>query len=223
VSGSESVLTPMMTHTKLEMPYIHDTEHKVIVAALPYRLNIDSNLDDGAFQMVVLLPSDVPSDAPNQLPKLENTLQQNQNLLNEWLYSLDQQRGIAVDTVRVPRFKFEHSLNLKQLLIDLGAKQIFTKEANFKGITSSSPFFVSDAMHRAVVEVNEEGTVAAAVTAMRMVLESGSYSPVPLHLILDHPFIFLLRSRPGSLRGYDSLPPIIYFMGRYTRPPPATM
>ena len=71
MSGSESVRTPMMTHTQLEMPYIHDTEHKVIVAALPYRLKIDSDLDDGAFQMVVLLPSDVPDDAPNQLPKLE--------------------------------------------------------------------------------------------------------------------------------------------------------
>ena len=71
VSGSELVRTPMMTHTKFEMPYIHDTEHKVIVAALPYRLKIDSDLDDDAFQMVLLLPSDMPDDAPNQLPKLE--------------------------------------------------------------------------------------------------------------------------------------------------------
>ena len=181
VSGSESVRTPMMTHTKFEMPYIHDTEHKVIVAALSYGLKIDSDLDDGAFQMVVLLPSDVPDDAPNQLPKLEvssgllrpatclelpvvafafaaarrellvsirllcvarsqKALQQNKNLLNDWLYSLDQQRGIEVDTVRVPRFKFEHSLNLKQLLIDLGAKQIFSKEANFKGPLAHLPF-----------------------------------------------------------------------------------
>ena len=71
---------------------------------------------------------------------------------------------------------------------------------------------MSDAVHRAVVGVNEEGTVAAAVTAMRMVLKSASYTPVPLYLILDHPYAisfgcahFYARARTGTLFSSKSL------------------
>lgn len=66
-------------------------------------------------------------------------MQENKGLLNEWLDWLDQQRDIDVDTVCVPRFKFEHSLNLKQLLCDLGAGDLFSKQADFSGPLRSSP------------------------------------------------------------------------------------
>ncbi len=84
----------------------------------------------------------------------------------------------------------------------------FDREADFTGISSERPLFIFDAYHKAFVEVNEEGTEAAAATGVVMGLESARVSPTTTFRA-DHPFLFLIRDlRNGS----------VLFLGRVMNP-----
>lgn len=91
----------------------------------------------------------------------------------------------------LPKFKMEESLPLKQCLLELGMKEAFSDRfADFSGISGNKDLFVSEALHKAFVEVNEEGTEAAAATGL--VMCARSFRP-PTCFTVDHPFLFLIR------------------------------
>jgi serine protease inhibitor len=105
-------------------------------------------------------------------------------------------------TVVLPRFKVEYGVELKEPLKALGMRAAFGK-ADFSGISDES-LFVSAVRQRAFVEVNEEGTEAAAVTGMPIPSGIEENPPKPFQMIVDRPFLFLIE---------DQLTRMILFMG----------
>ncbi|HEV3259795.1 MAG TPA: serpin family protein [Gemmataceae bacterium] len=96
--------------------------------------------------------------------------------------------------VSLPRFRAETELRLKPVLCDLGAGLAFSDAADFSGI-GEGPLKMSEVVHKAFVEVNEEGTEAAAATAVGMALCAAVPAPKPKVFKADHPFLFFIRDR----------------------------
>jgi len=118
--------------------------------------------------------------------------------------------GLSARQVEVflPKFKVEQDLSLGEYLKGLGMTDAFDENrANFSGI-SKTFLYITKVIHKAFVEVNEEGTEAAAATAVIVGIKSVSAKQPPIFKA-DHPFFFLIRDlRSGS----------ILFMGRMNNP-----
>lgn len=104
--------------------------------------------------------------------------------------------------VALPRFRIETDpFSLRPALMRLGMSEIFEPHADFSGMSApgEDPLFVSDVFHRVFVELNEEGTEAAAATAVVMTTESAAMVDPP-RFLADHPFLFFLRDqRTGAI------------------------
>jgi serpin B len=102
--------------------------------------------------------------------------------------------GTAI--VSLPRLKLETAFTLRPVLCGLHAELAFSDEADFTGI-SEERLKIADVVHKAFVEVNEEGTEAAAATGVRMALCGGVGGPAPLPKVFkaDHPFLFFIWDR----------------------------
>lgn len=117
--------------------------------------------------------------------------------INDFIADLDMERWIAIKEsiseqedvqLRLPRFKLEYGIkNLNDSLKALGMGEAFSKTADFSGIRNG--IFISDVLHKAVIEVNEEGSEAAAVTVVVM---EESAAVEPLTFIADRPFVFII-------------------------------
>ncbi|XP_067848382.1 probable serpin E3 isoform X2 [Heptranchias perlo] len=107
--------------------------------------------------------------------------------------------------VFLPKFKVQNKFNLKTVLSTLGITDLFSpSKADFRGISEHDKLFVSEAIHEAKIEVTEDGTEAAAATAMVLLKRSRA-----LVFKADRPFFFLLRhTNTGT----------ILFMGRVMDP-----
>jgi serpin B len=148
--------------------------------------------------MVVLLPKEM-----NGLPELEKAITVEK--LASLLSKLQNRKVIAF----IPKFKMETSFGLKPTLEKLGMKRAFSGEADFSGISGQKDLCISAVIHKAYVDVNEEGTEAAAATAVVMrFMAVRRPDPTPIFRA-DHPFLFLIRdTKAGN----------ILFMGRLTNP-----
>lgn len=124
--------------------------------------------------------------------------------LNEWMSKL---RNRKVE-VYLPKFKMESKFLLSSILKSLGMVDAFLpSESDFSGITKEKDLFISEAFHKAFVDVDEKGTEAAAATGVIMGITSIPPSFVVFRA--DRPFLFLIRE---SSRG------VILFLGRLTNP-----
>ncbi len=114
----------------------------------------------------------------------------------EWTSQLRKRTG----TVEIPRFKLEYQITLNTVLERLGMKKAFQAErANFSGLTNM-PVYVNRVLHKTYLEVNEEGTEAAAVTSIGVRATSAMEPREPFIFKGDRPFICILREREtGSL------------------------
>jgi serpin B len=93
----------------------------------------------------------------------------------------------------LPKFTFKTEYNLKNILIDMGLDIAFSYGADFSGMNGYGGLFIEKVLHKAFVDVNEEGTEAAAATTVH-VLESAI--PEPLKVFdADHPFFFLIQHK----------------------------
>ena len=110
----------------------------------------------------------------------------------------------------LPKFKTTQPLSLNSYLQDMGIQIAFTEKADFSLMTESQDLMISDVIHKAFIEVNEEGTEAAAATAVVMVLTStNAAEPKPETFVADHPFLFyIIDDQTGA----------ILFMGRIMNP-----
>jgi serine protease inhibitor len=111
-------------------------------------------------------------------------------------------------TVALPRFKLEFKAELIQALKGMGMRQAFSSSANFSGI-SDTQLFVSSVDHASFVEVNEEGTEAAAATSVGVAITSAMPTVRPFQMIVDRPFFFAIE---------DSTTHSILFMGTVNDP-----
>jgi serpin B len=163
----------------------------VQVLELPY--------DGDELSMVVVLPREVQG-----LAELERSLTAAR--VNGWLAGLAA-REVTVN-VTLPRFKMTAQFRLKPALSALGMPLAFTRgRADFSGIATGPPLYLSEAFHKAFVEVNEKGTEAAAATGVGVF--ATSLRPVPAVFRADHPFFFLIRdTQTGS----------VLFAGRLVNP-----
>jgi serpin B len=92
----------------------------------------------------------------------------------------------------MPSFEFDSRFELRQALGELGMPAAFSSGADFSGMTGTKDLFISDVLHKAFVSVDEEGTEAAAATAVTIV--EGEQRPADSVTVqVDHPFILLIR------------------------------
>ncbi|KHJ88752.1 serpin B6 domain protein [Oesophagostomum dentatum] len=92
--------------------------------------------------------------------------------------------------VTIPKFKLTSQPQMKSMLQRLGIKQLFGNGCDLRGISEKEEISVDDVIHKAIIEVNEEGTEAAAVTAVRMITTSISAPMEPIRFRADHPFVY---------------------------------
>lgn len=146
--------------------------------------------------MIVILPKE------NNVSIAESLL--NSGNLATWKNSL------YADEVYVefPKFKFEKKYSLNDLLVNMGILDAFIPDvADFSKMDGTHALFISEAIHQSFVEVNEEGTEAAAATAI--IMEATAMPGEPKQFIADHPFVFLIQHRETGA---------ILFMGRVMNP-----
>jgi serpin B len=106
-----------------------------------------------------------------------------------------------------PKFEFETEISLASTLAAMGMPTAFSDAADFSGMTGAKDLFISDVFHKAFVSVDEEGTEAAAATAVVMSITSMPESPI--ELTVDRPFLFLIREHETGT---------VLFMGRVVNP-----
>nr|XP_060611012.1 serpin E3 [Anolis sagrei ordinatus] len=167
--------------------FLIDSLERISVVELPY-------LGETVSMFVVL-----PSSRRTSLAEVESYLSVQSFPL--WSNSL---RRTKMD-IFLPRFRIQNHLDLKMVLPALGITDMFdSTRADFKGISEQGSLYISEAIHKAKIEVTEDGTRASGVTAM--VLLKRSRAPV---FKADRPFNFLLwQASTGS----------ILFIGRLTNP-----
>ena len=152
---------------------------------------------DEELSMVILLPNKFDA-----LDEFEKTLTPDN--LSLWLAKIHKREVV----VFVPKFKMTSQFSLASVLKSMGMQDAFSSGADFSGINGKRDLFISAVIHKAYVEVNEEGTEAAAATGVVMRLTSVGPAPIPVFRA-DHPFLFLIRdNHSGS----------ILFIGRVENP-----
>jgi len=185
ISGKQKQ-QPMMSQTG-EYRYYENDQFQAV--SLPYG-------EDGKVSFYIFLP------------KEESNLQtfyQNLNADNweKWMSQLKNQDGF----IRLPRFKTDYDVTLNDALKALGMAEAFSNQANFSGMGTNLK--ISEVKHKTFVEVNEEGTEAAAATSVGMVPTSFRQKTEPFRMIVDRPFFSAIRdNQTGS----------ILFMGSITDP-----
>ena len=128
----------------------------------------------------------------------------NPAMLNETLNGLQPTSMM----LSLPKFTFESQFNLSDTLKTMGMVDAFEADiADFSGMTGNKDLYISDVIHKAFVAVDEEGTEAAAATAV--IMETTSAILYDITLTIDRPFIFIIRDRPSGQ---------ILFIGRVLNP-----
>ena len=180
-NGTENVEMMFMDNTNFSY-FANDIFSSVL---LPYK--------NDRYQMMVLLPhqnyntEDISEEL--SVTNLEN-----------WLEAYTETKL----TVQLPKFKMEYKNELNDELIELGIQSAFDSNADFSNINSNADLQISKVIHKTFIEVNEEGTEAAAVTGVEIVVTSA-----PPSFIANKPFLYLIR---------DSFTGSICFMGKVGRP-----
>uniref|UniRef100_A0A8C8VR21 Serpin family B member 10 n=1 Tax=Pelusios castaneus TaxID=367368 RepID=A0A8C8VR21_9SAUR len=182
----------MFQREKFNWTYIK-TVHTHIIE-LPY---VGNDLS-----MLILLPDDI-SDDTTGLEMLERDLTYEK--LSKWTSS-EMMEKTEVD-VYLPRIKMEESYDLKSTLSSMGMQDAFSEDrADFRGMSEKNDLVLSHVFHKCFVEINEEGTEAAAATAASMTTRSLISA---IQFIADHPFLFFLRHNETKT---------ILFLGRFCSP-----
>ena len=137
-----------------------------------------------AFSMILMLPNE--DKTTNELVN---------SLSNEkWQQITEHMSGREVN-LTLPRFKMECEYALENnILPTMGMRAPFSSQADFSGI-SDVRLYISSVIHKTFVEVNEEGTEAAAVTAAEMTTTSIEPPSIPVDYVVNKPFVFAIREK----------------------------
>lgn len=186
LSPDKSVRIPMMAQKK---KFLYAETRDLQILELPY---VGNDLS-----MIVLLPKKISS-----LSELEKNLTANN--MNKWTNSL-RTREVQVF---LPKFRLTSQFRLEKILKSMGMADAFGGSADFSGMTGNRDLFISAVIHKAFTDVSEEGTEAAAATAV--IMSRGIAGPEPPAVFrADHPFVFLIR---------DNASGSILFLGRVENP-----
>lgn len=186
--NEEKPVQMMFRKSTFKTTYIGEIFTKILL--LPYAGN--------ELNMIIMLP-----DEHVELKTVEKELTY-ENFI-EWT-RLDKMDEEEVE-VFLPRFKLEENYDMKDVLGKLGMTDAFMESrADFSGISSKQGLFLSKVIHKTFVEVNEEGTEAAAATAAIMMMRCMRFTP---RFVADHPFLFFIQH--VKTKG-------ILFCGRFSSP-----
>jgi serpin B len=170
LDGSQ-VTAPLMRQTE-SFGYAHGEGYQVV--ELPY--------SGQELSMVILLPDEGQFDA------FEEGL--NAKGVEAMLGGV----GYQQLDLTMPRFEFDAEFSLKETLEGMGMPLAFSGEADFSGMTGQRDLYISAVIHKAFVAVDEEGTEAAAATAVAMA--EMAMPAEPLEVRVDRPFLFFIRDIP---------------------------
>jgi serpin B len=183
VSPEKTVLVPMMTHPEDSFNYGR-TEDLEILEML---------YEGEEFSMLILLPKNDDLSSIEESFTLEKL-----NILRKSLHN-------SHTMVVMPKFNLETKYFLQKKLPNMGMPSVFIPNvADLSGIDGTKDLFVEIVVHQAFVDVNEEGTEAAAATGVGIGVTS-----MPSVFLVDHPFIFIIQERETGN---------ILFMGRVSDP-----
>ncbi|XP_015677649.1 neuroserpin [Protobothrops mucrosquamatus] len=144
--------------------------------------------------MIVLSRQEVPLATLEPLVKAQ--------LIEEWATSMKKQKV----EVYLPRFTIEQEIDLKDALKGVGITEVFSQSADLTAMSDNKELYLSKAVHKSILEVNEEGSEAAAASGMIAISRMAVLYP---QIIVDHPFFFVVRNRIIGT---------IIFMGRVMHP-----
>ncbi len=99
----------------------------------------------------------------------------------------------------LPRFRLEASFDLIPDLRRLGVTEAFKGDADFSGITGAEPLLIGAVAHKAYVDVDEQGTEAAAATGVSVTAMAAFRAPPPVTMVVDRPFLFAIIDTATSL------------------------
>ncbi|KAK5650360.1 hypothetical protein RI129_001389 [Pyrocoelia pectoralis] len=189
LNSTHYIDTDMMSN-KGSYKYYEDTELKAKFLEIPYKGNDVS--------MIIALP-----DNPEDINTLENNMDIVLKPKFEHLVNIN---------IRIPKFEIKESIKFKKILQSLGAVLPFEDGANFDVMiptgTFAEPLKIAEIVQKAVIEVDEKGTVAAASSAAHMqTWRSGKIFP-DTYFYADHPFIFFIKHKTFG----------VTFIGRYCEP-----
>ena len=196
LSSADTVQVETMKLTGTDDKFNYTETGDLQILELPYT--------GGDISMMILLPREGVelSDVISSLNR------------EDYISWIDEMYETKAD-IYLPKFKFETSYTLNDYLEALGMEKAFTYEADFSGIDGTKNLFISSVLHKAFVEVNEEGTEAAAATAVIMNLKAVSPDEPPERITFDcnHPFIFTIHHKETGT---------ILFMGTVDDPSAST-
>lgn len=195
LSEAPPVTVPLMHRTGGYRYYDGGTFQEL---EIPYA----SGNPDDALAMVVLLPKE--TDGLGALEKRFTAA-----AAEEWVEKMAPANTVILT---MPRFTMTQQFELSGTLAAMGMPQAFTPRADFSGMTGKPEFQISAAIHKAFIDVNEQGTEAAAATSTVMRAASmrmPAPEPPPVVFRADHPFLFMIRDvKTGG----------ILFLGRVEEP-----
>ncbi|MEO0095708.1 MAG: serpin family protein [candidate division WOR-3 bacterium] len=187
VNESKTIKVPMMKRIDPETRFNYAETDELQILELPYEGN--------DLSMVILLPR------KNDLKLVEKELSQEK--FEEWKKLLSETRV----EVYLPKFTFKTRYTLTPNLSQLGMPNAFSPHCDFSGIDGTKNLYIRSVVHQAYVDVNEEGTEAAAATGVVVGITSvGPRIPV---FRADHPFIFVIQEKNTGN---------ILFIGRVVEP-----
>ena len=176
----------MMKQSNLALRYVENSDG-VTAAALPY--------GNGEVEMDIFMSAD---ESENIADVWDNSKSEG------YFKALDDAESVNITNLKLPKFTMDETYDsLKEALSDIGMSTAFSDSADFSGIASDLK--ISNINHKAKIEVDEEGSRAAAVTEETMELTSMLEEGPETNFTVDRPFIFTIRDKENG---------VILFMGR---------
>ncbi|MBW2982436.1 serpin family protein [Candidatus Woesearchaeota archaeon] len=177
VNEEKEVTVKMMglTGNKAKFNYAFIPEEELQIIELPY--------EGEELSMIILLPKEGSIEEFEEKLTAEN--------LDSWKARM---RETKID-VYMPKFEFETKYSLPQILTKMGMPTAFQwPGADFSGMDGTQDLFISDVIHQAYINVDEEGTEAAAATAVIVAMGMA----MPNEFRADHPFIFMIQEKTAG-------------------------
>jgi serpin B len=184
VTDKEKVEVTMMLQVN-KFPYYEDENVQAVL--LPYK--------NPKFSLLIAMPRDFA-----KLQSLSAKL--SPNLFSTWLDNLDERKI----NLELPKFTIKGDYNLNKALQGLGINEAFNPAADFSRLTSEKGIFISAVVHSTFLELTEEGSEAAAATAVVM---TRSVATPPPGMLINRPFFFALRENTSG---------VFLFSGRINNP-----
>ncbi|XP_078524172.1 serpin I2 isoform X2 [Lissotriton helveticus] len=184
--GSVTKIPTMHLQLRTKIGTFSDMDVSYQVLELPYK--------GEAISLILVLPAERVT-----IEEMEKVI--TADLIKAWISEMEEEEV----EVSLPRFKIEHKLDLKKSLPMLNVTEIFNHGCDLSGITESADIYVSKVVQKVSIEINEDGSEAAASTGM----DISAMSMARYQFLANRPFMFIIK---------DNLLGSILFMGKLTNP-----